>query len=237
MHFQYACVWDKGDFYAINQDSFSLQILHTGSGPYAMALICDGVGGLSRGEVAGGYATQMMTGWFYEMALPILCSGQSVSVLRRSGIRALKEVHEYLCRDGQEQESPMATTFTMLILAPKRYYVFHIGDCRCYRIGRKTVSLVSEQTNVKGELTGALGVGEFPRMEFKKGRYSVKNRFLLCSDGYARCITAQGIHSLGNRQVLFGNESLKRLMQEILKRGRRKGEKDNCTGIVIGRIS
>ena len=236
MHFQYACVWDKGDFYAINQDSFSLQILYTGIGPYAMAVICDGVGGLYRGEFAGGYATQKMTEWFYEMALPILCEGQSFLVLRRSCIRELKEIHEHLYIEGHKKQEPMATTFTMLILTSKQYYVFHIGDCHCYKIGGKAKSLVPIQTNRKGELTGALGVGVFPKPEFRKGRYSMKNRFLLCSDGYAGCLTTRGIQSLGDRRLISGNEEMERLMKEILKRGRKKGEKDNCTGIVIGRI-
>ena len=210
--------------------------MYTGSGPYAMAMICDGVGGLYRGEFAGGYATQRMTAWFYEMALPLLCKGQSFSMLRRSCIRELKEIHEYLYNEGHRKQEPMATTFTMLILTSKRYCVFHIGDCHCYKIGGKIISLVPIQTNIKGELTCALGVGTFPEPEFKKGGYSMKNRFLLCSDGYAACLTTQGIQSLGNRGIISENEGMERLMKELLKRGRKKGEKDNCTGIVIGRI-
>ncbi len=236
MHFRYGCVWDKGDFYKVNQDSFGLQLLYTGSGPCAMAVVCDGVGSLYKGEVASGYTVRTMTAWFYEMALPILCGNASATHLKRSCIRALKEVHEYLQREGEGRGQPMATTFTMCILFRGKYHVFHVGDCACFKIGRRIVALTKKQTNADGELLGALGVGQLPKLVIKCGRCWKKSRFLLCSDGFARCLSGQGLQGLGNEKKTYTNDSMERLMKEMLERGRRKGEKDNCTGIVLGRI-
>lgn len=234
MHFSYACTWDKGDFYTVNQDSFALQAVLTGSGPYAMALVCDGVGGLSRGEYASGITAKAMTAWFYEHALEHLCKNISYRRLFYSFRRALCDVHRLLEREGKEQGLLMGTTITMLLLCPHDYYVFHVGDCRCYRVGRKVSLLTTDQTGVGGKLLYAVGVGEMPVVTRRRGRYGRRDTFLLCSDGFARSLNMQALHALGANCDKEQAEKRK-LMQEIVARGRKRGEKDNCTGIVLRR--
>lgn len=233
MHFSYACIWDKGDYYEVNQDSFALQAVLTGNGPYGMAVVCDGVGSLARGEYASGYVAKAMTTWFWDQALKLLCHGASSGNLLRSCKRALGEVHYHLVEEGHQKGYFMGTTFSMLILAPQCFYFFHIGDCSCYKINRKVKEISVYQVNEQGELLGAVGVGELPELVIKKGRYRRKDRFVLCSDGLNRCMTLQGLKALGNNGLQDADKQ--KLFKEIVSRGRRKGEKDNCTGIVIGR--
>lgn len=232
MHFSYACTWDKGDFYSINQDSFSLQTVLTGSGPYAMALVCDGVGGLSAGEYAGGISAKAMTAWFYEHALKYLCEKVSYRRLFYSFKRALRDVHMQLQKEGEEQDILMGTTITMLLLSPHDYYVFHVGDCRCYKIGKRVSILTKDQVDATGKLLYAVGVGEMPVIVRRKGRYHRKHTFLLCSDGFARCLNSQALYAFATKSE---PEQKRKLMQEIVARGRKRGEKDNCTGIVLRR--
>ncbi len=233
MHFSYACVWDKGDYYEVNQDSFALQTVLTGNGPYGMAVVCDGVGSLARGEYASGCVTEAMTVWFYDHALPLLCKNVSARVLTRSCKRALGEIHYRLAEEGRREGYYMGTTLSMLILAPKSFYFFHIGDCSCYKINKKIKEISMRQVNAKGELLGAIGVGELPNPIIKKGTYRRKDRFVLCSDGLNRSMTVQGLEALGN--VKLQEAEKQKLFKEIISRGRQKGERDNCTGIVIGR--
>lgn len=235
MHFYYADVWDKGDFYQNNQDSFSVQMVLTGGGPYALAVVCDGIGSLSRGEYAGGCVATAVTTWFYEQALLLLCENKSFRTLCMSFYRALNEIHQKLQKEGEEGSNAMGTTVSALILSSEHFYLFHVGDCRCYKIGKKISCLSKEQTNETGALTGAVGVGKMPGIQYKKGRYRQKESFLLCSDGFGRCLTTQGLMAL-KFQKRRGVEEKRRIMQELVERGRERGERDNCTGILLKRL-
>lgn len=233
MHFMYANLWDKGDFYARNQDSFSIQAVYTGSGPYAMALICDGVGSLAKGEYAGGVVANVMTNWFYQCAVGLLCRNASKGKILCSFQRALGEAHHQLLCEGEKEGLWMGTTCSLLLLSAKHFYFFHVGDCSCYMIGKKIKEISIKQVNERGELRGIVGAGPLPELYFRSGSYRKKQCFLLCSDGYSRCLSAQGLSALG-----CGSKTSKvneRLLKEMLQRGRRKGERDNCTAIVIGR--
>ena len=233
MHFRYSCIWDKGDYYEVNQDSYALQAVMTGGGPYALLMVCDGVGSLVKGEYASGLTVTYMTEWFYEQALPALCRRITTKQLYRSVKRALGEVHNRLKKEGELAGKALGTTFSMLILAPGGYYYFYVGDCVCYKIGKKVKKIGKSIHGTQGELLDAVGVGRMPELHIETGRYNRKNTFLLCSDGFHRCLTLQAIMALGRQEK--SDKDRKKLLKEIVLRGRGKGEKDNCTGIIIGR--
>ncbi|MBQ7766940.1 MAG: protein serine/threonine phosphatase 2C family protein [Lachnospiraceae bacterium] len=233
MHFSYVNLWDKGDYYTKNQDSFSIQSVFTGNGPYAMALVCDGVGSLAKGEYAGGLTAKIITDWFYQNALDLLCRNASKEKLLCSFKRALRDVHEQLLRESGREGIRMGTTCSVLILSARHFYFFHIGDCSCYFIGNKVKEISVKQVNEKGELRGIVGAGRLPDIYFRTGKYKRHQRFLLCSDGYNRCLSMQGLTALASKNLKEMETG--KLLQEILQRGRRKGERDNCTAIVIGR--
>lgn len=236
MHFKHAIIWDKGEYYDINQDSFSLQILLTGSGPYAMAMVCDGIGGLLRGEEASGYTLRYMTTWFYENAIPLLCKRGAFRQLKRSCQRALGDVHDNLQKNGSERGDMLGTTFTMLILGKEKFYTFHVGDCSCFILGKRNRKLTTDQLNERGELIQAVGVGKVPEIMAGHGRYGRRNAFLLCSDGFAGCLNRQRLKGLWECSRKGDNNKTQKMMQEILARGRQKGERDNCTAIYIQRV-
>ncbi len=233
MHFIHACAWDKGNYYAKNQDSFAVQTVLTGSGPYAMVMICDGVGSLSKGEYASGITVREMTDWFYECGLPLLCQKSAADTLLRSCKRALQAVHKRLMKQAQKDGITMGTTFLMLILTRCQYYCFQIGDCSGFKIGGNIKIIGVKQVNKKGELLGVIGVGNMPDIMFQKGRFKRKERFVICSDGFGRCLNSQALKTLGDYKM--SEERIRKLIYEILDRGRRKGERDNCTVIVIGK--
>lgn len=232
MHFSYAYIWDKGDYYEKNQDSFILQTVLTGNGPYGYMAVCDGVGGLQKGEFASGYVVEKSEAWFFENALPMMCKGGSYLKLQKSFLRFLEEVHKEVRAMGERKDFYMGTTMTAFILAPQKYYVFHVGDSFCCKISRGIRPITSRQTNQKGELLSALGVGECPKPIMKKGTYGKKDCFLLGSDGFARCLTNQSITAFRDADT---NEKAQKLLEEVIKRGRMRGERDNCTGILLRR--
>ena len=56
--------WDRGG-YDINQDSAAFEQVVLRRRIISMAVVADGIGGLSKGELASGYVTGRIVKWFY----------------------------------------------------------------------------------------------------------------------------------------------------------------------------
>lgn len=52
MDFIVSATTDIGNIKDTNQDSYNVKVLNTEAGKMAFAVLCDGMGGLSKGEVA-----------------------------------------------------------------------------------------------------------------------------------------------------------------------------------------
>ena len=55
---------DKGIVKQVNQDSLSVKIVNSPKGKIVFALVCDGMGGLSQGEVASKEVVVAFNNWF-----------------------------------------------------------------------------------------------------------------------------------------------------------------------------
>ena len=65
---------DRGIKKKINQDSLLVRSAMTKEGEILLAAVCDGMGGLEKGEVASGEVIRALARWFEE-TLPLLLSG------------------------------------------------------------------------------------------------------------------------------------------------------------------
>ncbi|MFR0666029.1 MAG: PP2C family protein-serine/threonine phosphatase [Faecalimonas umbilicata] len=66
---------DRGIKKKINQDSLLVRSAMTKEGEILLAAVCDGMGGLEKGEVASGEVIRALVRWFEE-TLPLLLSGE-----------------------------------------------------------------------------------------------------------------------------------------------------------------
>ena len=71
MRFLSSAHTDIGISKAINQDSFCLKCAKTPTSNIAMAIMCDGMGGLSKGEYASSFVVNAFSRWF-EKELPLM---------------------------------------------------------------------------------------------------------------------------------------------------------------------
>lgn len=85
MNFIISTATDIGTTKATNQDSFNARVVTTPLGRMAFAVVCDGMGGLDKGEVASASVVNAFCKWA-EQRLPDLCeSGLTDSAVRRTG--------------------------------------------------------------------------------------------------------------------------------------------------------
>ena len=86
MHFAAALHTETGPYREKNEDSMLLMQADSSCGQVVMACVCDGMGGLERGEAASAAVVRTMRDWFAER-LPGLLAGQSLLCpLQRPGL-------------------------------------------------------------------------------------------------------------------------------------------------------
>ena len=73
MDFIVSATTDIGNIKDTNQDSYNVKVLNTEAGKMAFAVLCDGMGGLSKGEVASASVVKAFCSWV-DTRLPLVCA-------------------------------------------------------------------------------------------------------------------------------------------------------------------
>src|SRR5699024_4428639 len=130
-----------------NQDSYSLLVAQCGSRQAALAVVCDGLGGLSQGELASAELVRAFGEWFRQSLPNLLRGGICVPELSAQWNAVVQQVHERLRWYGSKYGHMLATTVTVVLAAGGLYYLLHAGDCRAYLLcGGQEYRLTEDQT-------------------------------------------------------------------------------------------
>lgn len=237
MNFLTEVYWDTGKC-PVNQDSISLQEVFLKGERIVFTLICDGIGGLWKGELASGFVAEQMTEWFYKEAIPMMEKRKSKNKIRKSGIRSLYACNQKMKDFSEENKEQMGTTVTMLLFHRKNYFLWHSGDTRAYRIagrGRKgrMKQLTRDHAAQQQVLTKCIGSFVWKEPDSHYGRFTRKNTFLLCSDGFRHIVSDEKMMETLLPEYLTSKEQIERRLREIAEYSKREGEMDNISAVVI----
>lgn len=217
-----------------NEDSLSLQEVSIKGKRAVFALICDGIGGLWRGEQASGFVTERMTEWFYAEALPMMARNKGIIKIKRAGIRSLYACSAEMRKYASREQIQFGTTITMIIFYKRHYLLWHSGDTRAYRISRGGLKRLTRDHSVdEHTLTKCIGSFVWKEPDSHIGRINKKSTFLLCSDGFRHVISEKKLAETLQPFHLTSEEQIGRRIKEIADYSRRRGEKDNISAIVI----
>ena len=242
---------DKGDTRSSNQDSCCALVANTRRGEVALVVVCDGVGGLERGEVASAMVVRAFTSWFEEDLPNLMRSVRGDALLdslEQAWRSLLDGLNDSIRAYGLRHSIKLGTTFTGLLAHGDSYLVGHVGDCRAYalREGRVT-QLTEDQTLVSHLLAqGKLApqeasasslsnvilqsVGTSERLDpaFVRGELHEGDLMLLCSDGAYKTVDEPCLLRTfpwdKNKDVL-----LEAACRRLVEGARRAGERDNAT--------
>ncbi len=232
MHFLTSYYWESGRR-TINQDSIAIQSVTTKKGPMLMACVCDGLGGLEQGEIASGYLVEQITDWFYNALTRECQCGACGTRIRKSGYRLFYSVDQELKMYAKRKNIQLGSTMTMLLLVQRRYYIFHIGDSRAYRIQRQMKQMTQDHTWNEYTLTRCVGSGIWDRPDCTQGFYRKNDSFLLCTDGFRHYISKDILQTLFRGTQIRDEKEAYRRMKEVGTRNIERGEKDNISAIYI----
>lgn len=155
MNFIISANTDIGIAKKTNQDSLSVKVISTCQGRMAFAILCDGMGGLDKGEVASAAVIRAFDQWVVS-ELPKLCrTGIEDSVIRKQWGEIVTEMNGQIQAYGARFGIRLGTTAVVMLLTQNRYYILNIGDSRAYELTSRLMQLTNDQTFVAREI--ALG--------------------------------------------------------------------------------
>lgn len=243
---------DKGNRKPINQDSLCVKIGQVeGRGQILMAVICDGMGGLSQGEVASATVVNRFIRW-YEQELPHKVGQCSVNDIAEEWKRLIQEENTKLLDYGRLTRADIGTTITAFFVVGEEYVVAHVGDCRLYECNHQLAQITIDQTFVEQEIRAGrmtkeqaeadsrrnmllqcIGVSESVVPEIMYGHVREHTGYLLCSDGFRHVLQPEEIQRK-YAGIAYGDMAgLDTANKELVATVMARGERDNISVIYI----
>lgn len=252
MNFIVSANTDIGITKSTNQDSLSVKVLNTPQGRMAFAILCDGMGGLEKGEVASASVIRAFDVWVRN-DLPILCNAPiEDSILRAQWEKIILEQNNTIKVYGARQGVKLGTTAVVMLLTQTRYYIMNVGDSRAYELTKNIKQLTADQTFVAREvqlgnmtveqaqtdarrnvLLQCVGASEevYPDMFFGDVRENAV--YMLCSDGFRHEINPEEIFEKLQPGVLFDDVTMSRHTEELIELNKRRMERDNISVVLV----
>ncbi|MEE1515994.1 MAG: PP2C family serine/threonine-protein phosphatase [Lachnospiraceae bacterium] len=235
-----------------NQDSLSVKLINTSQGKMAFAILCDGMGGLDKGEVASAAVIKEFDKWVYN-ELPTLCNGPIEDyMIKAQWDKIIVDISERIKRYGARQGVNLGTTAVVMLLTQTRYYILNVGDSRAYEIKEQLKQITVDQTFIAREialghmtmeeamqdsrrnvLLQCIGASDevYPEMFF--GPVQKDAAYMLCSDGFRHEITPEEIYAYMNPNVLYDETSMNNNTVSLIELNKQRMETDNISVALI----
>lgn len=252
MNFIVQASTDRGNTKEKNQDSLSVKVVNTSIGKMVFAVLCDGMGGLEKGEVASATIVNAYNKWLIN-ELPLLCNtGISDGDIRRAWVGIADEYNEKIKSYGKSHGVSLGTTLTAMLITSNRYYIINIGDTRAYEIDKEVIILTRDQTLVAREidhgrltkeeaavdsrrnvLLQCIGASDhiYPDMFF--GVTKKDTVYMLCSDGFRHEISQEEIYAYMQPSQMSDPNRMKANMDMLIQLNKDRLERDNISVIAV----
>ncbi|MFQ5380525.1 MAG: PP2C family protein-serine/threonine phosphatase [Dehalococcoidia bacterium] len=227
---------DVGLRRSVNQDEAA--VLTGEDGSFALLLVCDGIGGLARGDVASRTVVHAVTLGMAE------CAGVPIACLRR----AIEDAHRAINEESSLWER-MGTTVVAVLCTDSGVEVLHAGDSRAYlfrhgaleglttdhswvmervQAGLMTVE-EAEQDSRRNIITRAVGTEEELRLERTSlGPLLPGDIVMACTDGLHGPVPRAVME-----EVLRGSANARGAVDGLIAAANERGGPDNV-GIALG---
>jgi serine/threonine protein phosphatase PrpC len=252
MDFIVSASTDVGIKKTTNQDSYGAKILHTTQGKMLFAILCDGMGGLSMGEVASATLVHAFLKWVEESLEGLLEEPLTDDVIRAEWEALIRENNDKIKNYGKEKGVNLGTTVTAILITQDRYYIIHVGDCRAYEIRHSLRRLTEDQSLVarevrRGNLTedeaerdprrsvllqcvGVLDTVE-PLMYF--GKPYTNTVYMICSDGFRHQVSELELMDFLAPPKMLDEDSMQKNMNRLIQMNKERQETDNISVLTI----
>lgn len=220
-----------------------------GADGWALGIVCDGMGGLSGGEIASRIALESLAeAWFsnkHILDIP--------DFLRREAVSADEKVYMQADADGRRLQA--GTTIVAVIVQGNEMYWLSVGDSRLYFIRGREIMSLNVEHNYRHELNDMLrngqmtaqeyaaeeyraealvsylGIGDLTLMDVSPGAYPLDDGdlILLASDGLYRSLSEEEILAVVTKNERDMQQTADALTAAV--KGRKK--QDNTSVVIL----
>ena len=235
---------DVGRVRSINQDCYDFCVV---SENLAWAVVCDGMGGESFGEVASSIAKNTVKENF-ENFFTLNKNDYTNESIRKIILNSTIEANENIFNKSKEENfSNMGTTIVIAVVFKKTLHIAHVGDSRAYMLSaNKIIQLTSDHSFVqemvksgkitpqeaktssqKNIITRALGVESSVSVDYENFILNDGDKVFLCTDGLTNYIDGDDFFD-------YFLEYREENIPEVLVKGANElGGNDNITVLLI----
>ncbi len=248
-----ACIYtDVGQTRKVNQDASFIKVANTKRhGRITMLAVCDGMGGLSKGEVASCKAIRALELWFHEelVLMQPLAEEELWEAIENSLQRLIVKINADIRRYGKNKGMNLGTTLTCLLQIGKRYLSMNIGDSRIYFVKGSGAQLITRDQSVvqekldlgliteeeaakdeqKNVLIQCLGMMKAPIPDVKKGCFEDNTTVLACSDGFWRMLEAEEMRQKLCPRMCLTDEDMLSGCKKLSDLAVKRNEEDNIS--------
>lgn len=252
MDFLVQAVTDIGISKSTNQDSLGVKVINTSMGKMVFAVLCDGMGGLAKGEIASASLVNAFSVWAQEELPKMTSNTLSDGAIRNAWENIVIDYNIKIANYGKSQGIKLGTTVSAILITESRYYILNVGDTRVYEVYDNLYQLTHDQTLIQKEiddgriseqealtdprrsiLLQCVGASEavYPEMFF--GETKLNAVYMLCTDGFRHEITGQEIYDAFNPNVLVNTDIMKVNTERLIELNKSRMENDNITVALI----
>jgi len=243
--YKVSSITDVGNVRQKNEDSILVCRQMFGKKEALLAVVADGMGGLSYGDWASHHVTESLQQWWNKEILPL--EEPDIEQLCENLGEVIENLHKEIRAEMERVNLRIGTTLSLLFLYDDEYIIYQVGDSRVYLVdGKDLYQLTTDQTWCQEEydagrltrtqmlthskrhvLTNAMGVKNEFYSKYAIGQVKKRQRLLLCTDGYYAYLDESELY-----RKLFQND-----VTEVLERSAdriREGKaEDNFSAILI----
>lgn len=248
-----ACIYtDAGIARKLNQDSVMVKVANTNKlGRISFVAVCDGMGGLSKGEVASCKTIRALENWFHEelCLMQDLENDRLFEVIEQSWRRLIARVNGEIRRYGKHRRIKLGTTLTALLQIGRQYILMNVGDSRIYVAGKNGIKQLTKDQSViqaridegimtekeakdaadKNVLLQCVGTSGTPNPEIEIGRFEGNSTVLACSDGFWKTMDDDETFRMLCPQMCVTSEDMLESCKKLAEKAYSRHEEDNVS--------
>ncbi len=223
---------DKGRIRSNQEDAYYIGT-HPANDDFKMMIVCDGVGGLDRGEVASNLVVKELVNWFENLDAEEFYSADN-GLFRQILENKIRNIHQLLCRT-----TPGATTLCMSIIKKDCIMMINVGDSKGYIIDNNRFMYATKQEDFVHDSEQEMNIPK-SLARFYKGSNFITNclgghethlksvncqiipmyhnhsyKIIICSDGVVDCLGDKKIVEIAKDKKY--NDHAKALVEQALE--------------------
>ena len=229
MHFLTAIHSDIGTVKKVNQDSLCLKVAQSKSGEVVLAVVCDGLGGLSKGELASKTVIEYFSKWFENVLPQRLHDGIVFKDIAGEWKQSIVHLNEKINAYGEKHNVQLGTTIVAALCVDKHMIAKELQE-------GKLTAQQAENDPRKSTLLQCIGASPEVKPDFFEMDLSSGTVLLLCSDGFRHEVLPQEFLGVLKSSVLLDETIMKTTLIDLTELNKQRGEKDNISSILIKAI-